>query len=76
MIESTDKEKRIYREVNQVDKSKKKMNGALDEKDMHAHFVKNLASHGLTGEELKKILSEFRLRWWKKGERGVGEDLQ
>ena len=57
-------------------KPKEKKVRETGEKNAHAHFVKSLAYHGLTGEELKKILAEFRLRWWRKEERGVGEDLQ
>ncbi|MFQ6102869.1 MAG: hypothetical protein ACE5OP_01085 [Candidatus Glassbacteria bacterium] len=57
-------------------KPKKEMDGGEKKKNIHAHFVKSLAAHGLTGEELKRILAEFRLRRWRRGERGVGEDLQ
>jgi microsomal dipeptidase-like Zn-dependent dipeptidase len=39
-------------------------------------FIKNLATHGLTGEEMKKILEGFRVKWWKKDEDDSGNGVR
>jgi len=48
----------------------------LGERSLDPHFIKSLASHGLTGEEMKRIFKEIRVRWWKKDENRVRKDLR
>jgi hypothetical protein len=45
------------------------------ENTVDPHFIRNLATHGLTGEELKRIVEEIRMMRWKKGEDDSRKDL-
>ena|GEM_PF-3310462 len=45
------------------------------ENNLEPEFIKSLASHGLTGEELKKIVESFRFRWWRRDEDGARKEL-
>jgi hypothetical protein len=38
------------------------------DRDHTARLIRNLAVHGMTGHEMKRILREIRVRWWEKGD--------
>ena len=46
------------------------------ERSMDPCFIKSLVSHGLTGEEMKRILKEIRVMWWRKDENSVRKDFR
>ncbi len=58
---------------------KKSRNPMPPEEEDHlvdAVLVRNLATHGLTVEEMKRIMEEIRARWWKRGYDRVEKDLR
>jgi hypothetical protein len=60
------------RQVKNIDKEG---SGRESERSLDPHFIRSLATHGLTGDEMKRIFQEIRLRWWKKEPRRVRKDL-
>jgi len=57
-------------------KSDRKNGRGVVERSLDPCFIKNLVSHGLTGEEMKRILKEIRVIWWRNDENCVRKDIR